>query len=212
MTSVAGIDYPEEQSEADVTLTGRGISVSTRVEFVHDGVIVVRPSVGEFTDQGVARVGDAAEVFWRTPQEQRTVPAEVESAETGAVVRWRLRMTGPSEQSQRRRAVRARVTVPVEVGLGSQELNGESVDLSEAGMRVQVDGFGFIPDPGTRLDVLLKLEDGALKVKAQVVRVQDRGSRWLMSLQFVDLEERDGDRLRRRVFQALREERARTAD
>lgn len=212
MTSVPGIDHPEEQSEADVTLPGRGISVSTRVELVHDGVIVVRPSVGEFTDQAVASVGDVAEVFWRTPEEQRTVAAEVESAETGTVVRWRLRMTGPAEQSQRRSAVRARVTVPVEVGVGSQELSGESVDLSEAGMRVQVDGFGFVPESGSRLDVLLKLEDGALKAKVQVVRVQDRGSRWLMSLQFVDLQEREGDRLRRRVFQALREERARIAD
>jgi c-di-GMP-binding flagellar brake protein YcgR len=33
-----------------------------------------------------------------------------------------------------------------------------------------------------------------------------------MSLRFLDLEERDGDKLRRRVFQALREERARATD
>jgi hypothetical protein len=212
MSSVPGIDHPEEQSEADVTLTGRGVSVSTRVEFVHDGVIVVRPSVGEYGAEAVARAGDAAEVFWRTPEEQRAVPAEVESAESGAVVRWRLRMTGPAEQSQRRKAVRARLTLPVEVGVGSQELRGEAVDLSEAGMRVTVDGFGMLPDAGARLDLVVKLEDGELKVKAQVIRAQDRGARWLMSLQFLGLSERDGDRLRRRVFQALREERARSAD
>jgi c-di-GMP-binding flagellar brake protein YcgR len=45
-----------------------------------------------------------------------------------------------------------------------------------------------------------------------VIRQQSRGARWLMSLRFLNLEERDGDRLRRRVFQALREERARQAD
>jgi c-di-GMP-binding flagellar brake protein YcgR len=33
-----------------------------------------------------------------------------------------------------------------------------------------------------------------------------------MSLRFIDLQERDSDRLRRRVFQALREERARGND
>jgi hypothetical protein len=212
MTSVPGIDHPEEQTEADVTLTGRGVSVNALVEVVHDGVISVRPSVGEYGGEAVARVGDVAEVFWRTPDEQRALPAQVESAETGAIVRWRLRVTGPAEQSQRRKAVRARVTVPVEVGLGSQELTGESVDLSEAGMRVQVDGFGLAPDSGARLDLLVKLEDGELKTKAEVVRLQDRGRRWLLSLKFLDLTERDGDRLRRRVFQALREERARTTD
>jgi hypothetical protein len=31
MASVPGVDHPEEQSEADVTLTGRGISVNCRV-------------------------------------------------------------------------------------------------------------------------------------------------------------------------------------
>jgi hypothetical protein len=212
MSSVPGVDHPEEQSEADVTLTGRGVSVSARVEFVDDGVIVVRPSIGEFSDQAVARVGDVAEVFWRTPEENRAVPAEVESAETGAVVRWRLRMTGPAEQSQRRKAVRARVKLEVEVAMGGYDYTGEVVDLSEAGMRVQLDGFGLAPPTGARLVLAVNLEDGELKTKAQVVRAQDRGSRWLMSLQFLDLEERDGDRIRRRVFQALREERARTSD
>ena len=45
MTGEPGGDHPEEQSEAEVTLTGRGISVSTRVEFVGDGVINVRPTI-----------------------------------------------------------------------------------------------------------------------------------------------------------------------
>jgi hypothetical protein len=186
--------------------------VSALVEVVHDGVISVRPSVGEYGGDAVARAGDVAEVFWRTAEEQRTLPAEVVSAEVGAIVRWRLRITGPAEQSQRRKAVRARVTVPVELGVGSQELTGESVDLSEAGMRVQVDGFGIPPDAGSRLDLVVKLEDGDVRTKAEVVRLQDRGMRWLLSLRFMDLAERDGDRFRRRVFQALREERARTTD
>jgi PilZ domain-containing protein len=212
MASVPGVDHPEEQSEADVTLTGRGISANCRVEFVNDDVIVVRPSVGDYLDRVVVAVDNEVEVFWRGPEDQRMVPASVLAVENGAVVRWRLRATGPSESSQRRKAVRARVVVPVEAGYQSFEMTGKSIDLSEAGMRVLVDGFGVPPEPGSMLDLVVKLEDGAIKSKAEVVRFQARGAQWQMSLRFVDLEEREGDKLRRRVFQALREERARSTD
>jgi hypothetical protein len=212
MTSVPGVDYPEEQREADVMLTGRGIAVNTRVEFVHESVIVVRPSVGDFYEHVVVAAGNDVEVYWRGPQDQRMVPARVLAVEQGAVIRWRLEITGESEVSQRRKAVRARVTVPVGVGFSSFEMTGDSLDLSENGMRVAVDGMGVPPDAGSTLDLVVKLEDGQLKTKAEVVRFQARGARWVMSLRFIDLQERDSDRLRRRVFQALREERARGND
>jgi hypothetical protein len=213
MTSVPGVDHPEEQSEAEVTLVGRGISVSTRVEFVNDGVIVVRPSVSEFVEQVVAATADRVEIFWKAGDETRGLPAEVLQVEQGAVVRWRLQITGEAEVSQRRKAVRARVALPVEIGFGSYELNGETVDLSEAGMRAACDGFGVLPENGTRLDLVLKLEEGGpLTVKAEAVRIQSRGARWVLSIRFLDLPEKEGDRVRRRVFQALREERARLAD
>jgi c-di-GMP-binding flagellar brake protein YcgR len=91
-------------------------------------------------------------------------------------------------------------------------MTGETVDLSENGMRATLDGFGVPPEPGSMMDVVITLDDGEVKMKAQVIRQQARGARWLMSIRFIDIEERDGDRLRRRVFQALREERARATD
>ena len=212
MTSVPGVDHPEEQGEADVMLTGRGVSVNCRVEFVNDDVIVVRPSVSDYQDQAVVVVGNEVEVFWRGPEDQRMVPATVLAVEHGAVVRWRLRATGPAESSQRRKAVRARVVLPIEAGYLSYEMTGESIDLIEAGMRVTLDGMGLPPDPGSMLDLVIKLETDEIRTKAEVIRQQARGARWLMSLRFLDLEEREGDKLRRRVFQALREERARASD
>jgi hypothetical protein len=212
MTSVPGVDHPEEQGEADVMLTGRGVSVNCRVEFVNDDVIVVRPSVSDYQDQAVVVAGNEVEVFWRGPEDQRMVPATVLAVEHGAVVRWRLRATGPAESSQRRKAVRARVVLPIEAGYLSYEMTGESIDLSEAGMRVTLDGMGLPPDPGSMLDLVIKLETDEIRTKAEVIRQQARGARWLMSLRFLDLEEREGDKLRRRVFQALREERARASD
>jgi PilZ domain len=212
MTGQPGVDHPEEQTEAEVTLTARGISVSTRVELVSSGVLVVRPSVGDYVEQVVASVGDRAEVIWSAAGQTRALPAEVLAVEPGAAVRWRLRMTGPAEVSQRRLAVRARLALPVELGFGSFEVSGETADVSEAGMRVGLDGFGIPPEAGTALSVVLSLDDGPVTVTGEVVRFQARCARWGLSIRFVDLPDRDADRLRRRVFRALREERARLAD
>jgi len=212
MTSVPGVDHPEEQTEAEVTLTGRGISVSSRVEVVQNEFISVRPSVGEFVDQVVVKVGDVVELFWKTEDAQRALPAEITEVEQGAVVRWRMRATGPAEASQRRKAVRGRVTVPVVAEYGSIELKGETVDLSEAGLRAEFAGLGAPPESGHKVDLLIELEDGTIKTKAEVVRTVARGASWVMSIRFVNIQEKDQDQVRRRVFQALREERARKAD
>ena len=212
MTSVPGVDHPVEQTEAEVTLTGRGISVSTRVEVVQNEFISVRPSVSEFVDQVVVKVGDVVELFWKTDDAQRALPAEITDVEQGAVVRWRMRATGPAEASQRRKAVRGRVTVPVTAGYGSIDLKGETVDISEAGLRGDFAGMGAPPESGHKLDLVIELEDGTIKTKAEVVRTVARGAQWVISIRFVNIQEKDQDHVRRRVFQALREERARKAD
>lgn len=212
MTSVPGVDHPVEQTEAEVTLTGRGISVSTRVEVVQNEFISVRPSVGEFVDQVVVHVGDAVEIFWKTDDAQRALPAEVTDVEQGAVIRWRMRATGPAEASQRRKAVRGRVTVPVQAEYGSVDLKGETIDISEAGLRAEFEGFGAPPESGAKLGLTITLEDGVIKTKAEAVRTVAKGARWVISIRFAGIQEKDQDLVRRRVFQALREERARKAD
>ncbi len=212
MTSVPGVDHPVEQTEAEISLTGRGVSVTSRVEMVQNDRIAVRPSVGEYFEQVVVKVGDAVEVFWKYEEGQRALPAEVTAVEQGAVVRWQLRATGPAEHSQRRKAVRGRVVVPVVAEYGTVDLKGETVDISEAGLRGQFQGFGAPPEGGSKVDLSFTLEDGPVRCRAEVVRNQARGANWLMSIRFLNLQEKDQDRIRRRVFQALREERASKAD
>ena len=72
--------------------------------------------------------------------------------------------------------------------------------------------MGLPPEPGAAAEIALDLEDGEFVKQARIVRVLLRGARWFVSLEIVDPSEQERDRLRRRVFQALREERARLAD
>ena len=212
MSSVPGVDHPSEQTEVDVRLTSANISVTAVVEVVHEGVISVRPSASDFAGQAVVDPGDEVEVYWKTEDGHRALPAKVVDAQVGAVVRWRLAVTGPAEHSQRRMAVRGRVAVPVELEASGTQITGETVDLSEGGARAQFDGFGLPPEAGTAVSLVFTLEDGPLRARGEVIRLQMRGPRWTVSLTFRSLEEKEQDRIRRRVFQALREERARLAD
>jgi hypothetical protein len=210
--SEPGIDHPAVDGEAHVTLPGRGLTVSSRVEAVEGDALVLRPSVSEFVDQTVVHAGSIVEVQWQRPEDMRSAPAEVQAVESGAVPRWRLRLTGPAEVTQRRNAVRGRVVVPIEVGMGNLEFKGETADLSEAGTRVQFDGFGLLPDAGSAVDLRMEVDGATVVTKGEVIRAVARGARWSLSIRFLGLDEKHEDRIRRRVFQALREERARLAD
>jgi c-di-GMP-binding flagellar brake protein YcgR len=123
-----------------------------------------------------------------------------------------LRVVGPTESVQRRQAVRARVAIPLTAIVNGVDLAGDVLDLSEGGVRAIVDPYGVTPAPGSRVGLTVQLEDGPVTARAEVVRQHTVNARWALSLRFLDLPEKDQDRLRRRVFQAMREERARHAD
>jgi c-di-GMP-binding flagellar brake protein YcgR len=204
-----GVDHPVRDDEAEISTATRRLSVSARVEAADPSAVVVRPSAGEFVDQAVVRVGEQVSVFWMGPEGGRSFRADVTTVERGAVPRWHLAVTTPAEEAQRRTAVRARIPLPVVATVNGVELEGETVDVSEAGCRVVLDAYGNPPLPGSRIGMTLEVESGPLVTPAEVTRQQTRASRWHLSLRFVDLPEKEQDRLRRRVFQVLREERAR---
>lgn len=199
---------PYESTRADVTLVARGITVTAAVDVSTEFTIVVRPD-GEGTAWKTSvKENDPVELYWVGAEEERTRPAKVIEVEPGEEVRWHLVPTGPAARSQRRKAVRGRVALPVYLPWADGQLVGETVDLSEAGVRVLVDGWGLPPEAGTRLDLNLTLETEVLALRGVVVRQQANGPRWLISMSLQDVPERAGDALRKRVFQALREERA----
>jgi c-di-GMP-binding flagellar brake protein YcgR len=87
--------------------------------------------------------------------------------------------------------------------------DGVTAEVDEQQADVPV--LGAPPSPGAAVAVVLELEDGALRTSAEVVWYQVQRRRWVLSLRFPDLPEKVQDRLRRRVFQAMREQRARAA-
>jgi hypothetical protein len=207
------VDRPDESTEVDITLVGRGITVTARVERSSTDLLVVVPA-GEGTDWKLSiRRGAQLEIYWVGGHEERTVKGYVAEVEEAFEPRWHLTVSGPAERSQRRRAVRARVEASVFVPWLSGQLIGKTVDLSEAGMRALFDGWGLPPDPGTLLDVGLTLDEDVLDLRGEVVWHADRGGgQWLMAMRFQDVSERISGVLRRHVFQALRDERTRTLD
>ncbi|WP_147251724.1 PilZ domain-containing protein [Blastococcus sp. TF02-8] len=183
--------------------------MTASVEVSTEFLIAVRPE-GEGTAWKTAvKSGDPVELYWVAGYEEPTLPATIAAVDDDtAEILWNLQATGPAERSQRRRSVRARAELPVSLPWSDGLLTGQTVDPSEAGMRAIVDGWGVPSDSGTRTEVSIDLDDRLVHVTGEIVRQNIHGPRWLLSLKFLDVPEADGDALRRRVFKALRDERA----
>jgi c-di-GMP-binding flagellar brake protein YcgR len=202
------VNRPPESSQADVTLVTRGITVTACVDVSTDFSLVVSPQGEGSAGKATVVDGDKVEVFWVAGNEERTLPARIVEVDAGERPRWHLAPTGPAQRSQRRKAVRARVAVPVVLPWSDYQLNGTTMDLSEAGMRAQVDGWGVPPENGTSMAVTIDLGKEIVDLHGEIIWVITRGAQWLIAMRFDDVSERDGDRLRQLVFAALRAERA----
>ena len=202
------LDRPEESGSADVTLISRGVTVTACVELSSTGLVVVRPSVDTPTNANSVQPGDAVELYWVGGQEERTLRGAVSAVEAGPEPRWHLAVTGQAERSQRRQAVRARVQIPVIIPWAGAQMEGSTVDLSEAGMRALMDGWGVPMESGTTTQLTLTLDDALIHLQGEIVWTVERGAQWLLAMKFLEVPEKAADLLRRRVFQALRDERA----
>jgi hypothetical protein len=203
------IHRPEESAAADVTLISRGVTVTAQVEVSDTYLVVVRPTAGgPGWDSAEIAIGEPIELYWVGGEEERTLTGTLSQVEEGAEPRWHLAVSGMAERSQRRKAVRARVAVPVIIPWAGSQMTGNTVDLSEGGMRALMDGWGALPEGGTRSQVSLDLGDALLHLHGEFVWTTNRGAQWLLAMKFTDVPEDAADRLRRRVFQALRDERA----
>lgn len=206
------LDRPRMSTSADVTLVSRGVTVTARVEMASAELVVVGPSAGGTELAGSVAPNDPAELYWIGGQQEWTLKGTVVEVEDGETPLWHIAVTGPAEHSQRRKAVRGRVQLPVMIPWAGALMTGNTVDLSEGGMRAMMDGWGVPPEPATPATATLTLDDDTVELRGEIVWTSARGARWLMAMKFVNVPEHVGDILRRRVFQALRDERAATSD
>ena len=205
-------DRPRVTASADVTLVSRGLTVTAYVEEATAELVVVRPvSDPSAWEAGVVETDDPAELYWIGGHEEWTLAGTVRAVEDDGQPRWHIAVAGAAERSQRRKAVRARVEVPVQIPWAGSQMMGTTVDLSESGMRALMDGWGVPLDPGTPTQLTLTLDDALIHLPGEIVWTSIRGAQWLLAVKFVRVPEHVADRLRRRVFQALRDERAQTA-
>jgi hypothetical protein len=209
-----GIDYPEDRSVLDVKAVSRDDVLTSFVEEATGGELVV--SVGEDSQRRRVRldVGERLELIWRGPEELRSMPVELVEVRTGDSPTWRLRVVGPASRGQRRNAVRAPMSVPIELGLGDDLLVGATLDLSEGGSHCLLGGKPNTTtqtvEVGSVLPVTVDLDGTRVAAKAEVIRRHPReDDRIELSLRFVGLGERREDTIRRRVFAELRDLRSR---
>ena len=158
----ADIDRPEERASADVTLVARGITMTVSVEVSESWLVVVRPD-GRRTRPGRPRSG------WVTPSSCTGSAARRSGRSTAWSPGWRARGRRGStvapggqragQRSQRRKAVRARVQFPCIIPWAGRQMTGNTVDISEAGIRALMDGWGVPLDPGTAAQLSLDLDD-----------------------------------------------------
>lgn len=198
------VDGPADDRAADAGRAGLG----ARVEQARKGELVL--ALDPCVAAAAVRPGARVEVFWLGAEEVRVVPAELVMAWSAkGALRWRLCTRGPAAHGQRRDAVRAplrwRVTlVCTETGA---VWSGRSLDISECGMRLRLEG-GTPPAAGTRVALGLTLRGAVFPLEGEVARLEQQTEGLpVVGVHFLDVAESMADMVRSHVFAGLREQR-----
>lgn len=221
-----GIDHPEQRTMVDVLLASRRDLLTSVVEEVRDGELLV--TVGQDKSQRPVRldVGERMELVWKAGGEMRSLPVELLAVTPGEVSTWLVRAVGAADRGQRRRAVRAPLALPVVLRRGDDTLIAGTSDVSEGGLRCTLAAPSGGKDAldiaaaaarkkqdlqaGDTLRLQMDLSGGQVECAAEVVRRHRReDGRTEVSLRLVDISEATEDLIRRDVFACLRDLRVR---
>jgi hypothetical protein len=159
------------------------------------------------------RPGDRASVMWMGHEGLRALPVELVGVQPALVPLWHFRRTGPEVPAQRRSSVRVDLHVPIQVTDNGRPMAGTTLDLSEGGVRCQVEAAGpILPRRGDVFPVALFLDADRdpFSARGELIRSKPAiGDELRLTLRFVGLGDGELDRLRARVFLELRTQRAR---
>lgn len=215
--TTGGLDRPETRTVLDVHVPDRDDALVSWVlddggDAPDGGDLVVTVGQDRTGLRVRVPVGEQVELVWQGPTGPRALTVEVAAVELGDDPVWRLRPLGEAVSAQRRQAVRTPIGVPVTLHSGDASWDGVTVDLSEAGLRGRWRvPLGAGPElPGDIVRVAVQLDVGDVVAgPAALVRVHGREGALEASFRFLELTERDEDRVRARVFARMRELRRR---
>jgi hypothetical protein len=181
-----------------------------RLVFRPDGAEEVEPPAAPREDPypDPPSAATPAELFWLVAGRLRVAPAQVTAVErVDGVPHWSVRLLGETADGQRRQSVRAPVSWPVTLDTPAGRLEGETLDVSEAGLRARLTPAGEAGRPHRRdlVDVVLRTTGGELLARAQVRRVQEADPpwAWTVSVRFSGLSQASAEVVRREVRAGL---------
>ena len=152
----------------------------------------------------VGRPGELLTLQWVNTRGAAEVECRLVEVARNALASWRLLGLGEPVVRQRRAYVRAEVRIPVTLVDEEGGLAGWVVDLSEGGARVvRVADRLELEDQPLQLQLQLEIEGRDVLVQGEVLRVDpDHGGSPAVAVKFLDLHDRDADRIRRFVFRS----------
>ena len=208
-----GDAYPQQGTVLDLIPASRGDTFMSWAEAVGADELVVTAPKDRSTGPVDVPVGERVDVVWKGSRGLCSLPCVLTAVERSEQPRWVLRGAGTVQRGQRRDAVRAPLTVPVQLGPDTARIDGTTVDLSEGGLRCVLEkgpAPEWLESPGqaigTVVQVSVELSDLTVACLAEITRHFPRDdARTELSVRFIGLSEHDQDEVRRRIFSRLRE-------
>jgi hypothetical protein len=201
---------PLLRQRVHIRLARWGTSVPSVVEDVLDVDLVLAGPLGLAEGQEPAQ-GEKLTVSWDDPNGPRQLPCEMGNVLARELPHWQVRPTGESRSEQRRSHARVVTEGPVTIIRDRQAHSASLVDLSEGGLRAELDDAETVIGVGDLVSVILVLDKVEHDLRARVVRVHVVPSQSrTIAATFLDVGHRQSDELRRHVFAEQTRVRART--
>lgn len=220
----AGPDRPALGAVLELVTTSRRETFLSWMEGRSEDCIVVSAPKDSSMDPVELPLGEQLDLLWSSAGELRSLPVLLVSSDEGEKPCWQLRPVGAVKRGQRRQAVRAPMTVPVDLALETVRIRGTTLDLSEGGVRcvLEMERRSGPPDSagevtaaralrvGDVVRLTAELPDLTISCLAEITRDHPRtDDRLELSARFIGLNEHEQDAIRVRVFARLRQLRQR---
>jgi hypothetical protein len=157
----------------------------------------------------LAQPGDSLRLQWTLADRGLgTTEGTVVASRLNPLPVWRVQCVEP-ELHQRREYARLPITLTVILGSGERGQELSSIDLSEGGMRCLTPASMRL-NLGDLIEAEVDFEGPPIRIVAEVVRIIETGELGMLDigLRFLDLPERDGERIRKFIFQQQARQRA----